>query len=214
MKNNLLKDISQGKIEILREGREAETKKGFYAPATITLIKEGEDHYLIDSGCFGEENNISSLLGDKGLTPKNITKVFITHNHPDHIGNIELFRNARIYLSDSIFRINQPNYFELMPNDFYTKPGKSLDINLGNMQILSTPGHAGWDFSVLCHGKNGRILIAGDLFWSQNDWKNDSEFLELCVNPELQKESREHIREKLKPEIVIPGHGGIFIPRY
>lgn len=214
MKDNLVTKISEGKVRILREGCEEETEKGFYAPATITLIEDKENNYIIDPGCFGEGDIILLSLQSIDLKPKDITKVLITHNHPDHLGNIGLFKNATIYLPDSIFETKNPNYFKLMPANFYTKPGESLDIGSKNIQIISTPGHAGWDFSVLYHGKKERILIAGDLFWSKEDYEKDSEFLELCANPEMQKKSRRYIKEELKPELIIPGHGGAFVPTY
>ena len=117
-------------------------------------------------------------------------------------------------MPDSIFSTASPNNFELMQRDFMLKPGNEQRTINREIALISTPGHSGWDMSVLHTGKDARILTCGDLFWNQKDWERNSEFMSLCVNPEMQKRSRDYVRETLKPEVVIPGHGRAFQPKY
>lgn len=219
MEEDLVKKISDGEVVVLRAGEEREEGDEFYAPATISLVRYQESGlnktFLIDVGGFGEEKKIEKLLKNKKILLRDISSVFITHNHPDHSGNISLFKNSTIFMPDSIFRVDKPNYFKLIPQEAYRTPGKKcLPSDLVKFKILSTPGHSGWDYSVIYPCSNGKIAIVGDLFWSKEDWENDSEYLGLCVNPKLQERSRDYIRIKLRPDIIVPGHGPAFAPKY
>jgi len=225
MANSLVEEVSKGRVTVLRAGEEQENRDGsFYAPASITLIKEllkGVSsrrgfYTLIDCGGYGEQENIRDLLQQQKIFPAYIAQVLGTHNHPDHIGNLHLFNEADILLPDSRFRVKKPNEFGLVPSSLYRGPGISYQEGIvdESTSLISTPGHSGWDLSVLYKGAKGRIAMVGDLFWSEEDFYKDSEFMGLCVNPEMQKRSRDHIRENLKPEVIVPGHGEAFAPKY
>ncbi|MDQ0391306.1 N-acyl homoserine lactonase family protein [Labrys monachus] len=51
---------------------------------------------------FGVENwhTARDVLGECGVTPEEVTDVFITHAHFDHMGGTDLFPNARFYLQE------------------------------------------------------------------------------------------------------------------
>jgi glyoxylase-like metal-dependent hydrolase (beta-lactamase superfamily II) len=224
MIKDLVKEVSLGAVMVLRPGNEEETQKGFYAPASISLIRclpQGHPpksglYTLVDCGAPGEEELIKNYLREEGISLNRIGQVLITHNHPDHNGNVNLFRRADIITPDSIFDVNLPNFFKLIPSDFYQRPGNEYTNNLliDQIKLVSTPGHSGWDYSVINSSSKGDVAIVGDLFWSEEDFENDSEFMELCVNPEMQKRSRAWIREILRPDVIIPGHGEAFAPKY
>lgn len=211
---DLAAEISMGAIKVLREGKEKELPRGrFYAPCTTTLIKhEPYGKFLVDPGCFGEEKTLISLLKQESIFPQQISRIYVTHNHLDHCGTAGLFKGAEVVMPDSRFKVSQPNYFHIFPQETYNKPGRIVYIDRVS-SVISTPGHSGWDMSLLYRSKKGLIAIVGDLFWSEEDWNNDSSYLGLCMNPEMQKRSREYVR-KMKPEVIVPGHGPAFAPKY
>jgi glyoxylase-like metal-dependent hydrolase (beta-lactamase superfamily II) len=51
---------------------------------------------------FGIENwhSAADVLGECGLTPEDVSHVFITHGHFDHMGGIDLFPKAKFYLQE------------------------------------------------------------------------------------------------------------------
>lgn len=214
---DLAAKVSKGKVQVVRAGEETEIpRQGFYAPATVALIRDVPNYRfcLVDAGGIGEAGVLSRKLRRLGVAPGSIGLIAITHNHPDHIGAIGEFGSARVYMPDSFFDVSQPNLFlGLAPRDFYCRPGNKWDI-ADNISLISTPGHAGWDFSVLYTIGGKKIAMVGDLFWSEHDFETDSEFQGLCVNPLMQTTSRKYIRGQLRPDVIVPGHGLAFAPKY
>lgn len=227
MVDDLIQKVSNGDVVVLRSGAEGPSPLfagGFYAPATITLIKrffrrEPKNrglYTLVDTGGVGESEKVRELLQSQGISPGLISQVLVTHTHPDHFGNPGMFEHANIITPDSIFERLFPNHFRLMLSGFYQKPGEEYNGCLldKKTRLISTPGHSGWDFSVIYGGLGGTVAMVGDLFWSQKDFEEDSEFRELCVNPVMQMRSREYVRKHLRPDVIVPGHGPAFKPQY
>lgn len=215
---DLAAKASGGKVQVVRAGEETEIpRQGFHAPATVTLIRDVPDYRycLVDAGGVGEAGSISRKLRALGVAPGSVGLVVATHTHLDHVGAIGDFSQARVYTPDSFFDVSQPNLFlGFAPDNFYSRPGNEWEV-AKDIKLLSTPGHSGWDVSVLYTASNGkRILMAGDLFWSQRDFDTDKEFPTLCVNYPMQAASRNWVREQLMPDLIVPGHDLAFAPKY
>jgi len=75
----------------------------------ILIVKKGKDIILIDTGAgygFGPASGwLPASLKDAGIHVNDVTKIVITHAHPDHIGglftedNQLVFPNAQVYMS-------------------------------------------------------------------------------------------------------------------
>ncbi len=80
------------------------------------LIDDGKDVILSDTGLPNETADIAKKegaalwMGEKvatfaqalaqaGYKPEDVTKIFVTHKHPDHTGELRMFPNAKIYIS-------------------------------------------------------------------------------------------------------------------
>ena len=69
----------------------------------VILVDTGYDHkeygkYLADLYGVSNWHPASEVLAECGVTPADVTTVFITHAHFDHMGGLDLFPNAKFYI--------------------------------------------------------------------------------------------------------------------
>jgi glyoxylase-like metal-dependent hydrolase (beta-lactamase superfamily II) len=190
---------------------------GIKGGSTVSLIAEKDDCLLIDTGYEDESdespvnkernwNLLKALLAFNGIRPEDITKVFITHFHPDHFGGIDCFRGAKWFCHRLAF-------------DDLKNPLRDRFIPLGdgdqvipNAVVMSTPGHTRGHSSILWSNDNEslRAAICGDaiinLAWLQSGfiWKFNSDFYDR----EVAHVSIRHLIEGA--DLIIPGHGQPF----
>jgi len=84
-------------------------------PYAYALLKGGGETILIDTGydhvAYGEQlanaygvsnyHGPRAVLAECGVKPEDVTSVFITHAHFDHMGAMHLFPNAKFYFQKS-----------------------------------------------------------------------------------------------------------------
>jgi N-acyl homoserine lactone hydrolase len=117
-----------------------------------------------------------SQLAAINVKPSDIRYVGISHTHPDHIGNVELFASVPILIQKAEYDY----YFTPGKEPVATAPGdneptfskghpvKLVDEDLdvfgdGAITIFYTPGHTPGHESCLVHlGKTGWVILTGD----------------------------------------------------
>ena len=91
--------------------------EGLRFPSSLQnfLIDTGDEVILVDTGMPKETpdtppndktqvyigtrvRDYVSALEDLGYKPEQVTKILVTHKHPDHTGELRSFPNARIYI--------------------------------------------------------------------------------------------------------------------
>ena len=127
----------------------------------FVYLIEAKSCYLIDSGVYGSEEQITQYMKKIGRDISEVKAVFLTHAHPDHIGTAAWFREhtgCKIYASQGerawIENIDQQYQERPIPN-FYKLAGKSTEVDVTvrngdlipleenlNIQVISTPGHS------------------------------------------------------------------------
>jgi glyoxylase-like metal-dependent hydrolase (beta-lactamase superfamily II) len=70
---------------------------GSWRGATSVLLSNGKLHAVVDTGLPHEAHQLLEALKKKGLTPSDITIIFNTHFHVDHVLNNCLFPSSEIY---------------------------------------------------------------------------------------------------------------------
>jgi glyoxylase-like metal-dependent hydrolase (beta-lactamase superfamily II) len=188
------------KIEILIQGYAQKHGKGWKASSTCVLIKDKGLNVLVDPGA--NKKMLLTALKKQGLEPKDIDFIFLTHYHPDHWLNITLFPDTKILDGDIIYS-----------DDF--EAGFSRKIPKTNIEVIATPGHAHEHAALLVQADNGKVAIAGDLFWWSDDEKQlvDHKSLINKKDPYTKDlwaliKSRKNIMSRA--DYIIPGHGKIF----
>ena len=126
-----------------------------------SYILLGERVCLIDAGVWGTAPQLQAYLKEIGRSPQEISTVFITHAHPDHIGGCLAIKKAssasfyahpadRPWIEDVERQYRERpilNFFELVegpvPVSQELKEGDTLLWDKGKtIRVLETPGHS------------------------------------------------------------------------
>lgn len=191
-------------LTILIEGyAHAGENNTYFASPTTSLLQFQGKNYIVDPGCNGPL--LSQRLQENNLKPEDITALFVSHYHLDHILNMRLFPNTPIY--DGSMQWDQDK--EIMYSDFWLVP---------EFKLLATPGHAGEQYSLLVDTENfGLVCIAQDVFWWE-DGKQQATTIDLLMNNEdpfmsdgtALQESRKKVLQS-GAQWIVPGHGKMFL---
>ena len=187
-------------VKILIEGYVRKEDGVIIASPSTVLIKDSGLNILVDPGA--NKQKLLDALSKEKLKPEDIDLIFLTHYHLDHILNIRLFPEKDILDGELIYRDDKEIEFS----------GKIPNTKI---QVIETPGHANEHASLLIETDNGKIVIAGDVFWWTDDEKQKTDYKSLIehkdpyVKDEIAlKESRKKVLELA--DWVIPGHGPMF----
>jgi len=151
----------------------------------VYLIKLNKKNILIDTSSSINRNELIGNLKELNISPSDINIIILTHHHFDHIENLDLFENAKIYGSKK---------------DFPEK--EILDINelkIPGFKIIKTPGHSKGGICILYKD----ILFSGDtIFHRATIGRTD---LPGSSEKEMQKSLKK--LSKIKYKTLCPGHG-------
>lgn len=155
-----------------------------YAKATPAYLKH-------------EEEAVNQLKA-QGIKPEDISYIFISHFHADHIAGLKDFPEATFVCSIEAYEeikdkkgipaVRRAFVPKLMPEDFservqfvYFNSPSSVDDNLGNLvdffedgsvQLFSCPGHAAGQIGALLQTEHGPILLAADAAWVKENYES------------------------------------------
>jgi glyoxylase-like metal-dependent hydrolase (beta-lactamase superfamily II) len=118
---------------------------------------------------------LASQLEALGVKPSDIKFVAVSHTHPDHSGNVEMFPQSMLLVQKAEYDWpgvnNQPRF---KPEHPVTKLEGDRDVfGDGSVTILSTPGHTPGHQSLLVKlPKTGAIVLSGDAVHFKSNWEN------------------------------------------
>lgn len=116
-----------------------------------------------------------SQLDQLGVKASDIKFVAISHTHPDHIGNVELFPQSMLLAQKAEYDWPGPNNTpRFNPAHPVTKLEGDHDVfGDGSARIISTPGHTPGHQSLLVKlPKTGALVLSGDAVHFQGNWDN------------------------------------------
>jgi len=121
----------------------------------------GEEVYLVDSGVASSESTIIDYLREMGRAPEEISRLILTHGHPDHIGAGKAIKEIsgcsvashpadRDWIEDIDQQQRErpvPGFKDLVSGsvriDEILHDGDVLDLGAGlSIEVLQTPGHS------------------------------------------------------------------------
>ena len=118
---------------------------------------------------------LASQLEQLGVKPSDLKGMAVSHSHPDHTGNVEMFPTTMLYVQKAEYQWpgadNQPRF---KPEHPVTLVEGDRDVfGDGSVMILSTPGHTPGHQSLLVKlPKTGAVVLSGDAVHFKSNWEN------------------------------------------
>jgi glyoxylase-like metal-dependent hydrolase (beta-lactamase superfamily II) len=177
---------------------------GLMVPVPVWFIEGEDSKILVDTGLgdceeitrlhheYGndyvarksQEQEILTGLAAKGLKPEDIDLVILTHLHFDHIGNTELFKNARfiVQASEISMLISPPKFTSFYYRELSYKITNISDRLVpieGNLKLTKTielvkvGAHSPGLMAVFVQTAKGKICIASDLLYNYTNLRHE-----------------------------------------
>jgi glyoxylase-like metal-dependent hydrolase (beta-lactamase superfamily II) len=157
------------------------------------LIQHGQDWFLWDTGLsdalagkpdgvtepsglhLSRTKTLIDQLAALGVKPADVRAIGISHTHPDHIGNVEEFPQATLYVQKAEYDWpGQGGAPRFKPEHPVVKLDGDRDVfGDGSVVILSTPGHTPGHQSLLVRlPQTGAVVLSGDAAHFKDNWDN------------------------------------------
>jgi glyoxylase-like metal-dependent hydrolase (beta-lactamase superfamily II) len=118
---------------------------------------------------------LAAQLDQLGVKPSDIQAMAVSHTHPDHIGNVEMFPTTMLYVQKAEYDwpgANNAPRFKL-EHPVTLLEGDRDVFGDGSLTILSTPGHTPGHQSLLVKLPNtGAVVLSGDAVHFKSNWDN------------------------------------------
>jgi glyoxylase-like metal-dependent hydrolase (beta-lactamase superfamily II) len=141
------------------------------------LIDDGNEVILSDTGMpnetpeFPKKDDAPLWMGEKvatfkeafettGYKVEDVTKIVVTHKHPDHTGELRMFPNAKIYISETEadnMKLTGDNVVRVKFTDGAFKNFPESQRITDTLVMVKAEGHT--------HGNSVSILQDGDIYY-------------------------------------------------
>lgn len=159
------------------------------------LIRHGADWLLWDTGLadaiatmpngqappdpraihWYRPKTLAAELAAVNVKPSDIKYLAISHTHPDHTGNAEMFPQSMLLVQKAEYEWPNPlGVGRFKPEHPVRKLEGDYDVfGDGSVTILSTPGHTPGHQSLLVKlPKTGAVVLSGDAVHFKSNWDN------------------------------------------
>lgn len=179
-------------LDILYEGYVQESEDGELVRNTVCLVSDGDVRMIVDPGLVYPPGILTDALAVHGLQPEDITHVYITHYHLDHVRYVGMFTRAVVI--DHMYVYERETWSD--------HSGDGYEIT-SDIRIMHTPGHSLDDSTLLVHTNLGVMAISH--VW----WFPDRSPIEdpMAYDQHMLNDSRKRV-EAVADWIVTP-HGGL-----
>ena len=137
--------------------------------SNIFIIQDSAQYIVID--CGTNQSTTAQQLENLGITPDDVSAVFLTHTDSDHTGALGLFEHAKLYLSEEEEQMidgRKSKFLWLVKanpgisrNDYILLKDREI-TQIGDMKVegILVPGHTSGTMAYLV---NERYFFTGDI---------------------------------------------------
>lgn len=175
--------------------------------------------------------DLPAQLRAKGIDPKSISVVVMTHLHSDHASGMSEFPGATFVLTEEewvaattdsrpIMRGYRPAHYDYAFDyrtvsysgeqiSSYSTFGRTFDLfGDGSVRLASTPGHSAGHQSVVCRLSDRDLVIAGDAIYTLGQLDDAPEPPRPVDRHNWRRSMRElqHFRRQYPKAVIVPGH--------
>lgn len=192
--------------------------------SSFAFVDDDGQVTLVDAGTKRAPRRILAGLEHIGVAPSDVTRLLVTHAHPDHVGGLATMRGRtgatvavherdaayvregkgpvldRSTLGGRLFRRNRGS--APTPVEDELVDGQVLDVG-GGLRVVHTPGHSPGHVALL-HQPSG-VLITGDSIWnmrSRMTWPVPA----FCTDVAMARETA-HVLAELEYQVAAFTHG-------
>jgi N-acyl homoserine lactone hydrolase len=126
-----------------------------------------------NAGVWTSKKTLASQLAALDLKPSDIRYLALSHSHPDHVGNVNLFPQATLVVQKAEYEWAQPfGGPRFKPEQPVIKAEGDRDLfGDGSVVLISTPGHSpGHQCLLVRLPKTGALLLSGDAVHTRANW--------------------------------------------
>ncbi|MFC1603866.1 MBL fold metallo-hydrolase [Planctomycetota bacterium] len=194
--------ITIGNLSRNRFWGESDAKGVRAAICTSTLITGKDFRVLVDPSLANEADMARELDRRTGTKPRDITAVFITHQHGDHLAGIAHFPDAEWLAAPAVAEI-------------INKSGKlprvvkgATDRLFSSIDVIPTPGHTDSHYSLRFDCDSLSIVVAGDSVATRDFFGERLGYFN-AVDFELSAQTMDKLAAIA--DIIVPGHDNYFL---
>lgn len=186
------------KLDVLAIGdfKRDDDGKVFDAYSSSVLIRTDDKMIVVDTSTEYMRPAIKTSFKQIGVFPKDVNILILTHSHHDHVGNNNMFQNAKILMH----RDEHGNVEGATPvnGDETIAPG---------VRLVHTPGHTMGSMSVFVDADQ-KYVVAGDTI---PKYGNFERMIPPAINVDAEL-ATQSIKAIVKyADVIIPGHDPPFL---
>lgn len=217
-----------GTIEV-KDSSILDVTNSMQGPITLNnscyVIQHGKEYMLWDAGFNPEaikgskkedpfrpmiKETIPESLKKIGLDIYDITKIGISHNHFDHIGQANTFKHAKLYIGtrDYTFMFEKKKVPKELNPELLNEwaDGKNVEkittrhdvFGDGSVMIIPASGHTHGHLALLVNLKvSGPYLLTGDTWYTYQNYKYNL-VSDFDMNPEQSKRTMRYMKAYMR----------------
>lgn len=176
------------------EGKDAFDDQLYYRNSLQNYVIDlGSEVILADTGLSSDykapprKAGTSLYMGDKvqnymdglaalGITPERVSRILVTHRHPDHTGELKSFPNAKIYLSPEeadALKLDGENIIRCPFSDGPYYEFERSQIIAPGIRYIFAPGHTKGNCIIIAEKDGLFYMMHGDVTYCDAALKAD-----------------------------------------